>query len=208
MKIVWYFDFISPFAWLQWPKIEALAATRELTLRPILFGALLSHMEQKGPAEIPRKREFTYRYALWRARIAGSTLRFPPAHPFNPLPALRLCIAAGTTVAAIDTIFRWIWEAGQLADSLATVAPLAAKLGIEDAQTAMSDPSVKATLRANYEAALAEGVFGVPMLSIDGELFWGEDAHDFAMAYLDDPSMLGEPEMARLGALPIGLSRI
>jgi len=208
MKIVWYFDFISPFAWLQWPKIKALAATREVILRPILFGALLSHLEQKGPAEIPRKREFTYRYVLWRARAAGSVLRFPPAHPFNPLPALRLCIAAGTTVAAIDTIFRWIWEEGQLADSLATVAPLAAKLGIDDAQTAMSDPTVKATLRANYEAALAEGVFGVPMLSIDGELFWGEDAHAFAMAFLDDPTLLGEAEMARLGTLPIGLSRI
>jgi hypothetical protein len=55
---------------------------------------------------------------------------------------------------------------------------------------------------------LAEGVFGVPMLSIDGELFWGEDAHAFAMAFLDDPSLLGEAEMVRLGTLPIGLSRI
>ena len=45
---------------------------------------------------MPGKREFTYRFVQWQAERAGVTLRFPPAHPFNPLAALRLCIAAGS----------------------------------------------------------------------------------------------------------------
>lgn len=207
MSIVWYFDFISPFAWLQWPKLKTLAAERPVTLRPILLAGVLEHCGQKGPAEIPNKREFTYRHALWRARQAQQPLRFPPAHPFNPLAALRLCIAAGTTVEATDAIFEWIWGQGHVGDSIEALAPVAARLGIEDPAAAIAAPGVKTQLRANFEAAVSEGVFGVPTLSLDGRLFWGEDAHEFAMACLHDPSLWDEPEMHRLATLPIAQAR-
>lgn len=208
MSVVWYFDFISPYAWLQWPKLKLLAASRPVTLRPILFAGVLDRIGQKGPAEIPGKREFIYRHVLWRARQQGQPLRFPPAHPFNPLAALRLCIACGSTVEATDAIFDWIWAQGNLGDSIEALAPVAARLGIADPAAAISDPAVKAQLRVNFDASVADGVFGVPTLSLDGRLFWGGDAHDFALAYLDDPSLWDEPEMRRLGELPITASRI
>ncbi|KJV29679.1 2-hydroxychromene-2-carboxylate isomerase [Luteibacter yeojuensis] len=208
MPIAWYFDFVSPFCWLQWPAIRELAASREVALRPMLFGALLKQMNHLGPAEIPCKREFTYRYALWRARQAHMPLRFPPSHPFNPLPALRLCVAAGNTVEAVGAIYEWIWAHGRAADTPEALAPLAASFGITDVRAALGTPQVKETLQANFEHAMRDKLFGVPTLVIDGELFWGADAHDFAMAYLDDPGMFAEGEMARLGALPVGLSRI
>lgn len=208
MPIAWYFDFVSMFSWLQWPAVRELAEQREVTFRPILLGALLKQMEQRGPAEIPRKREFTYRYALWRARRDGVPLRFPPTHPFNPLPALRLCVAAGTTVEAVGSIFEWIWAHGRAADTAEALAPLAASLGIDDLHAALSAAEVKAALQANFEEAMRQQVYGVPTLAIGDELFWGADAHAFAMDYLAHPEMFAEGEMARLGALPIGLSRV
>ena len=208
MPIAWYFDFVSMFSWLQWPAVRELAEQREVTFRPILLGALLKQMEQRGPAEIPRKREFTYRYALWRARRDGVPLRFPPTHPFNPLPALRLCVAAGTTVEAVGSIFEWIWAHGRAADTAEAMAPLAASLGIDDLHAALSAAEVKAALQANFEEAMRQQVYGVPTLAIGDELFWGADAHAFAMDYLAHPEMFAEGEMARLGALPIGLSRV
>lgn len=84
----WYFDFISPFACLAWPRVRALMRGHPVELRPILFAALLDRNAHKGPAEIAGKREFTYRHVLWRARQAGMPMRFPPGHPFNPLAAL------------------------------------------------------------------------------------------------------------------------
>jgi len=207
MSVTWYFDFISPFAWLQWPKVKALAATRAVTLRPIVFAGLLDRLGQKGPAEIPGKREFTYRHALWRARQNGQSLRFPPTHPFNPLAALRLCIAAGSTVAATDAIFDWIWAQGNAGDTIAALAPVAERLGLVDPAAAIADAAVKAQLRANFDAAIAEGVFGVPTLSLDGRLFWGDDAHAFALAYLENPALWDEAEMHRLDTLPIGVER-
>ena len=159
----------------------------------------------KGPAEIAGKREFTYRHVLWQARREGVPLEFPPAHPFNPLPALRLCIAAGSTHAAVDAVFSWIWRDGRAADSVEAIAPLAQALGIDPALLAAD--ATKAALRANTEAAIEAGVFGVPTLSIDGELFWGNDAHDFALAALKDPALLADTGMTRVSALPVGIRR-
>jgi 2-hydroxychromene-2-carboxylate isomerase len=201
----WYFDFISPFACLHWPKVRALAATREVELVPIVFAAVLHARGQKGPAEIPGKREFTYRHALWQARREGVPLRFPPAHPFNPLPALRACVAAGATPAAVDALFDWIWSQGLAGDNVEALAPLLPRLGL--APEAIADDAVKAALRRNTDAALAAGVFGVPTLAIGEALFWGNDAHDFALAVLRDPALLQDPEMRRLGALPVGIQR-
>jgi 2-hydroxychromene-2-carboxylate isomerase len=208
MSIVWYFDFVSPFAWLQWPQVKALAGERAVALRPILFAGVLDRVGQKGPAEIPAKREFIYRHVLWRARQAGYPLRFPPRHPFNPLTALRLCIAAGSDVRAVEAIFDWIWGQGREGDTVEALAPVAERLGIADPAAAVADPAVKARLKANFDAAMAEGVFGVPTLAIDGRLFWGSDAHDFALACLRDPALWDDAEMRRVAGLPVGASRL
>jgi 2-hydroxychromene-2-carboxylate isomerase len=205
--VVWYFDFISPFAYLHWPRVRALMAEREVALRPILFAGLLKALDHKGPAEIPGKREFTYRHAQWRAQQRGLPMRFPPAHPFNPLAALRLCLAAGATPEAVDALFHWIWARGERGDTLDALAPVAACLGVADPATATAAQSIREQLRRNTDEALAAGVFGVPTLALAGHLFWGEDAHDFALAALADPTLMERGEMARLAALPVGISR-
>lgn len=209
MRLRWYFDFISPFAFLHWQRLRSMHG-HEVEPVPIVFGAVLSARGQKGPAEIPGKREFTYRHVLWLARQAGIPMRFPPAHPFNPIPALRLCIAAGSTHAAVDALFDWLWREGRAGDSADALVPVAGPLGIAPGWA--DDEAVRARLRANTDAAIAAGVFGVPTLaSVDGPhagtLFWGNDAHDFALATLADPGLLADPEMQRLAGLPVGIQR-
>jgi 2-hydroxychromene-2-carboxylate isomerase len=203
--IRWYFDFISPFAYLHWPKVRELMGEREVACVPILFATVLDAHGHKGPAEIQGKREFTYRYVLWQARREGVPLVFPPAHPFNPLAALRLGVAAGATVEAIDTIFDWIWAQGRPGDSAEALATVCARLGVDPALPA--DPAVKQTLRQNTEEALQAGVFGVPTLAIGNLLFWGNDAHAFALEALRDPALLDDAEMRRVASLPIGVRR-
>ncbi|HWI25320.1 MAG TPA: 2-hydroxychromene-2-carboxylate isomerase [Lysobacter sp.] len=201
----WYFDFISPFSYLHWQKVKALAAAHEVTPVPVVFGAILDALGQKGPAEIPGKREFTYRHVLWQARSEGVELRFPPAHPFNPIAALRACIAAGSTPQAVDALFDWIWREGNAGDSAAAIEPVLAHLGIDAA--ALSAEATKATLRRDTDDAIARGVFGVPTLEVDGAMFWGNDAHAFALAALADPALLQAAEMQRVSTLPVGIAR-
>src|SRR5687768_10401801 len=124
----WYFDFISPFSYLHWQKLRALEGLPSPVVPvPIVFGAVLAAHAHKGPAEIPGKREFTYRHVLWQAAQEGVALRFPPAHPFNPLAALRLCVAAGSRPEAVTAIFDWIWVHGRTVDDPSALASLAAQ---------------------------------------------------------------------------------
>ena len=203
--IRWYFDVISPFAYLHWPRVRELARAHPVEFRPLLFAGLLDANAHKGPAEIEAKRRFTYRHVLWLARQQGVPLRFPPAHPFNPLPTLRAIVAAGSTEPAIEAAFDWIWRQGRAGDSAEAIAPLLETLGVAPESLASAD--VKAQLRANFDLALSEGVFGVPTLSIDGELFWGQDAHDFALASLADPGLLARDDFRGVDALPMAAVR-
>ena len=202
----WYFDVISPFAYLQWRRLRRDHSDVALNPKPVLFAAILNHVGQLGPAEIPQKRRHTYRIVLWQARRAGIPLVFPPAHPFNPLPALRLCLAAPDRMAAIDAVFAHIWEYGKPADSIEALADVARALGIEDPAAAIARDEVKRELLANGEKAMRLGVFGVPTLKVRDELFWGFDATDLARAYRDDESAL-DAEMRRVDAIPEAVQR-
>lgn len=203
----WYFDFVSPYSYLHWQKLKQLPQFARIQTVPIAFGAVLHHLGNLGPAEIPAKRRFMYRQLLWTAQAEGTPLRFPPGHPFNPLSALRLCLAAGGSVQAVDVLFDWIWRDGNAADSAEALREPAARLGIEDVASATAAPAVKEQLRRNTEAAIAAGVFGVPTLAIDDELFWGNDAHPLMAAVLADPALLQQPEWQRLAELPAAVQR-
>ena len=202
----WYFDVISPFAYLQWRRLRRDHANVALNPKPLLFAAILNHVGQLGPAEIPQKRRHTYRIVLWQARAAGIPLHFPPAHPFNPLPALRLCIAAPDRLEAIDAIFAHLWESGLPGDSIETLADIAKSLGIDDPAAAIARDEVKRELQANGEEAIRLGVFGVPTLKVRDELFWGNDATGLALAYARDLATL-DAEMRRVDGLPAAIQR-
>src|SRR5512140_814345 len=126
MQLVWYFDFISPYSYLQFEAYPELMQQAEL--RPVLFAGLLNHWGGKGPAGIPAKRLQTYRFTYWQAGQHGIIMNYPPAHPFNSIPVLRLAVALDNDYDAIRTIFEFIWKEGR---SVADEWPaLVEKLGL------------------------------------------------------------------------------
>jgi 2-hydroxychromene-2-carboxylate isomerase len=207
VSVAWVFDVISPFAYLAFPRLCELPENIELKVVPVLLAALLDHFGQRGPAEISSKRRFTYRFVLWRARRLGVPLRMPPAHPFNPLAALRLVIAAGSDTRAAGTVLQAVFGEGRDLTDPAVIADLAARLGVADPQTALSDPEVKQRLRDNTQWACSRGVFGVPTLVIGEELFWGHDAFDMALDRLAEPQSFADADMRAIDTLPVGAAR-
>lgn len=202
----WYFDFISPFAYLQSEQFGLLGKVR-IRYRPVLLAGLLQAHDHKGPAEIARKRVFTYRFAVWQARRLGIAFKMPPEHPFNPLPLLRLALACDCTPDAVHRIFRFVWRDGRMPDLPIEWAELVADLRLPDAQARIADPDVKDALRRNTDEAIARGVFGVPTLAIGDELFWGADATQMAADYLADGCRWTDPESDRVARLPMGATR-
>ncbi|MBT3926975.1 MAG: 2-hydroxychromene-2-carboxylate isomerase [Rhodospirillaceae bacterium] len=209
MQVVWYFDFISPFAYLQREALAGLPDEIEITYRPVLFAGLLNHWGHKGPAEIPAKRLHTYRLCCWLAERRGIPFTMPPAHPFNPLKALRLALALDARGEVIGEIFRFLYAAGGDLENVAEWNGLTVRLGLEPAaaEAKISDPEIKQLLKRNTDAALADGVFGVPTLIAEGELFWGVDTTEMFVDWLGDRESFAAGEFSHIMDLPVGARR-
>lgn len=203
----WFFDFVSPFAYLQLEQFHKLPASLRIEPKPIVLGAVLAHWGQKGPAEITAKRVFTYRHALYRAQTLGIAYRMPPAHPFNPIKALRLAIAMGGALDVVTRIFRYIWRDGHDVSTPEGFAALCQAMNFPEGVQAVEATEVKEALRRNTDRAISLEVFGVPTFVLDGELYWGEDATDLFTACVASRAWLDSPEVRRVSALPVGVQR-
>lgn len=202
----WYFDYISPFAYLQLHRFSELPAGLEVNVKPLVFGALLQHHGQLGPAEIPSKRRFVYRFFRWQCERRGLPFNLP-SHPFHPLPMLRLTIAAGSTRQAAETVFHGIYGEGRPPAEPETIRVLGERLGVSDPEAAIQLPEVKQALWDNTNEAIDAGAFGVPTFVINGEVFWGDDALPMMLDYLDNPGLFETPEMQRISDMPMGVVR-
>ena len=203
---IWYFDVISPYAYLHLTRFGELPGDLGIVYKPVLFAGLLNHWGQKGPAEIASKRRWTYRSCQFWADSHGVPLRFPAAHPFNPLHYQRLILACGSTPDAVRRVFDHLWTTGGDPADEKGFAALARSLGVHD-PAVIGSAGIKDALRRNTEEAAAAGVFGVPTFVVDGEAFWGNDSVDFFKAWLADPAIVASAEMRRIDALPVAAAR-
>lgn len=182
--VKFYFDPISPFAWLATKQIARIeAAGVRVELEPILFAAMLNAHGQKGPAEIPAKKELTFRDVMRQAKAQGLRFVGPPGHPFNPLTALRVATAIADQNERkrfVIALFEAIWEAGLNPHDPAAIAAVIERCDLNSATLldAAATPAVKQALAENTERAIAAGIFGVPSFVYQGELFWGADRID------------------------------
>ncbi len=188
-SIDWYFDSISPFPYLALSRFGHLPSDVTVRPVPIVFAALLKHHGHKGPAEIEAKRVQTFRMAAWTAAQRGLPFAMPPVHPFNPIALSRLTIAAGGSVEVVRLVASHIWGEGNSGEDPDSLSRLADKLGVTDWQARVSDPAIKDALRANTDAAIALGIYGVPTFHAEGELFWGDDALPVMLDYLENPAL-------------------
>lgn len=212
----YYFDFISPYAYLGWPQVEALADRRGLTLQPVpvLFAAMLDTHGHKGPAEIPPKRVYTFKHVSRLAHDLGVPLVPPPAHPFNPLLALRIAslpMPAKQQREVIGLLYHRTWGSGvgvTDAEAVATALNEAGHPGTQWVADTKNDEA-KARVRAQTTEAIDRGVFGVPCMEVEGtgEVFWGQDAMGHLERFIEGNDPVPADLLQRWGGLPVGSSR-
>jgi 2-hydroxychromene-2-carboxylate isomerase len=200
-----YFDYLSPYAYLAALAAPDLCARHEarLQFRPVLFAGLLDHWGQRGPAEIAPKGFFALRSCLRYARQRGIPLRMPTYHPFNPLTALRATLAAGADEdrpRAVRALFELGWAEGRDLGDAAEIERALTAAGLDGRAlvAAASDGDIKAALRKETEAAIAEGVFGIPTMIVDGELFWGLDQLEYLELFLEGRDPIAGVDLSEL----------
>lgn len=216
--LTFYFDYISPYAYLGFTQIHAVAERhgREVIALPVLFAALLNHNGHKGPAEIPSKREYVFRDVLRIGARLGERIEPPPSHPFNPLLALRVTLAAAQgdeRRRVIAALYRATWGEGAnggpgIMDEAGIRAALAGAGVDADALLAGAvTPQVKTALRDSTTAALEAGVFGVPSVIADGELFWGVESFGHLERFLRGEDPVQAEDLERWRDLPASARR-
>ncbi len=224
-QIHFYFDFISPYAWLAFQALPQTlkGISHEVQYHPVVFGAMLKHHGQLGPAEMPGKRDWTYRQVLWLAKQQGVDLKLPAAHPFNSLALLRLAVAAaganGSAASSntqgqpnryvVETIFRHVWCEGLEATDPDRLATLQAHLFSQPSVNFLDPQSaeVKQLLQQQTQQAIDLGLFGVPSMVVYGQVFWGNDALPMLRAYLEGDAWFESADWRDAGKLPVGIRR-
>ena len=213
--IRFHFDFLSPYAYLAWHRIHPIAARYGRTVEPVpvLFAGLLGAHGTRGPAEVPAKRIYVFKDALRAAHTAGIPFGPPSAHPFNPLLALRVSgepMAEDARRRLIDRLYAAVWGGDALdVTDPAVVAGIAERAGLDGAAVvaAAGGEAAKARLRAATEHAIGAGVFGVPTMLVDGELFWGNDSLDHLDRFLAGVDPVSATILARWAEVPAGAQR-
>ncbi len=114
-------------------------------------------------------------------------LVWPDPFPGNTLFAMRVATFAkqtGRTVSFALAGFRQAFAAGRdLSDpENVLIAAAACELHPRAVEKAAGTDGVKGALREATDEAAELGVFGVPSLVVDGEVFWGDDRLDEAVA--------------------------
>jgi len=192
-KLEFWYDFAPTYSYLTAMRIEELAAAAdvEIAYRAFLLGPIF---KAQGLTTSPfvlnlSKGRYMARDIERIAQSRGRTFRMPEPFPANSLAAARIAMVAEEE-GWIGDFTRAVFAA-EFADRADIAAPEAlarilSDLGQDPARVLKRTASdeVKTALRARTETAAAKGIFGAPtFITEDGEIFWGDDRLEAALAW-------------------------
>jgi 2-hydroxychromene-2-carboxylate isomerase len=193
--IDFWFDFASSYSYPAAMRIGVAARHAGVAVRwqPFLLGPIF---KAQGWDSSPfNLYEAKGRY-MWRdlERLTAALdlpLRRPEPFPQNSLLAARIAVAGQAVDAPwVDEFFIAVFRAqfgeGRRIDDAATLSAILTGLDV-DAATALAAAQAddnKTRLRSQTEEAQRLGIFGAPtFVTPDGELFWGNDRLEAALAW-------------------------
>jgi len=183
--IEYWFDFVSPYAYLASQSIEALAAKygRTVNWRPMLLGAIFKSTGSSALTMRPPAMANYFKHDFERsARYAGLPFHLPEVFPINTQNTARVCLwmkeAAPARVGHFvrEVTLRYFSGDVPLNDPV-WLAQFVQEMGEDGAAAlaACADSVRKEELKSACEEAIERGVFGAPWIIVDGEAFWGND---------------------------------
>lgn len=192
-----FFDCGSPWTYLAFHGIDAVAADAGATLRhrPILVGGVFNAVNESVYEQRANATKTKWRYHAkdlqdW-ARLYGLEIQWPDVFPVNSVKVMRGCLAAeadGRLVAYARSAFEAYWGGGRDVsqdDVLADVAR-AAGCDAEAIGERIAQPDIKARLRENTDELIARGGFGSPTIFLDGDdMYFGNDRLPLLRAALE-----------------------
>lgn len=192
-RLEFWYDLASNYSYLAAMRIEGIAARAgvDLVWRPFLLGPIFKAQGwETSPFNLyPAKGRNMIRDMQRIAADRGLPFVMPKAFPAMSLTAVRIAHAGETeswtprfTRAAFAAEFG---DGADIADP-SVLARIVADLGLDARAViaAASSEAIKNSLKARTAEAQAKGIFGAPSFVTEtGELFWGDDRLETALAW-------------------------
>ena len=186
--IEFYFDFGSPTAYLAYTQLPKIAAETgaELVYKPVLLGGIFQATQNASPMMVPAKGKYMLRDLARFAARYGVPLQHNSHFPINTLQMMRGAVGVQQRMPQqfatyVETLYRGMWvDSLNLGDSAVLGATLA-KAGIDPQEVLAlcADPAIKDQLKSDTEAAVKRGLFGVPVMFVGRDMYFGQDRLDF-----------------------------
>ena len=187
-----WLDFGSNYSYLSAMRIEALAREKKVQViwKPFLLGVVFKALGwETSPFVLQKiKGDYTWRDMARQCEKYGLPWRQPSAFPRTALLPMRVALVGadqGWIAPFARRMMAMNFAADRDIDNLEAVSEVLVELGL-DARAIVAlalTPDNKLRLRRQTEQAQALHLFGAPSFIIDGELFWGNDRLDDALAH-------------------------
>lgn len=195
-KVDFFWDVGSTNSYFALKLLKPLAARygAGISYRPLNLGYVFRRhnyvLMEEPKAKIDNRKTDLMRWA----RRYDLPFKVPEVFPIKTSRALRGAIAMrewGREAEYVEAIMNAYWEEGDVEiGEYSSLRPIAARLGVDpdEFEARAEGETVRAAIIAETETALADGVFGAPVIRVEDQLYWGKDRMDFVEAHL-----AGEP---------------
>jgi 2-hydroxychromene-2-carboxylate isomerase len=184
-EIDFYFDFISPYTYLAYKKIQSLPKNIKINYKPILLGGLHNLEGITAPAYIKPKLKHMVSDCNLIAKKNKSNFIWNSKFPINSLNIMRgyLCINAKKKNLYLDIMFDAYWKDNLDISDEEILKTLLEKCKIEAIRffDGIKDTKIKDELKSVTQQAHDKGIFGAPTFVVNNKIFWGQDRLEFAL---------------------------
>ena len=184
-EVEFYFDFISPYAYLAYKKIQSLPKDIKIKYKPVLLGALHNLEGITAPAFIKPKLKHMISDCDLIANKNKSNFIWNSKFPINSLSVMRgyLFINAENRELYMNVMFDAYWKDNLNISNEKILKNLIEKCKINSSKffDGIKDLKIKDELRSITQEAHDKGIFGAPTFVVNNKIFWGQDRLEFAL---------------------------
>ncbi|MDA7807826.1 2-hydroxychromene-2-carboxylate isomerase [Candidatus Pelagibacter sp.] len=184
-EIDFYFDFISPYAYLAYKKIQSLPKEIKINYKPILLGGLHNLQSITAPAFIKPKLKHMINDCVLIAKKNNFDFNWNSKFPINSLNIMRgyFDINSSNKDQYIKTMFDAYWRDDLDISKEEILIPLLEQCKIDKNIffKIIKDPTIKDKLKNATQIAHEKEVFGAPTFIVNNKIFWGQDRLEFAL---------------------------
>ena len=185
-SVDFYYDYVSPTAYLAWTQLTRLCTEAGATLnyKPMLLGGVFKATGNSPPVQVAGKGAWLRDDIIRHANYYDVPFAMNPHFPLSTLTIMRgamWALATGHIVPYNQAMFEavWVYQKNMADKKIIAEVLEAAGFDSEPILAAAGQPEIKKALIEATGTAVKQGVFGAPTMFVDGEMHFGQDRIDW-----------------------------